>query len=270
MRLKSYLKLLYRFARIRFFDWTAYRFSFLLGLLMRIAFLMVWLVFWTVVFLRKPTLAGWTWEEIVVLSGFSSMQLGFFGAFFTGFWGISRAFLGGGILEKYLTRPTNPLFCIVLEGFIRYNAFASILVGAATIWFATSQFGLHFTLWQLMLSFTMCFIGELAFCIMFGVIGCLTPFIGKVESLLAFLSWFDTDFTTYPLDSIQRNARLFLTFGIPTMFLSTFPTMILTNKMSLPQALEMTGWLVVLFIFWSLVLGFAWRKALRRYESFGG
>ncbi|KXT93504.1 ABC-type multidrug transport system, permease component [Streptococcus mitis] len=86
------------------------------------------LLFLNVIFQHIPSLEGWTFQEIAFIYGFSLIPKGFDHLFFDNLWALGQRLVRKGEFDKYLTRPINPLFHILVETF-QIDALGELLVG---------------------------------------------------------------------------------------------------------------------------------------------
>jgi ABC-2 type transport system permease protein len=222
-----------------------------------------------VIFSHTDLLGQWTLGEMIVLLGFSNLWLATFIGIFEGLWELPGKVVGGQRLEIYLTRPINSLYALICEEFMRYSMFENLTIGIILILIAKVVMGVHATVFSVFLSFFVLFCGVGAFCMLGGTIGCLSFFVGPVSEILRIIDLFDS-FTRFPLNELEKYARIFLTFGVPSIFLSTYPSMIFLEKLTTREIWSVTALSVVMFLFWAIALSAVYRKALRSYQSFGG
>ena len=90
------------------------------------------LLFLNVIFQHIPYLEGWTFQEIAFIYGFSLIPKGLDHLFFDNLWALGQRLVRKGEFDKYLTRPINPLFHILVETF-QIDALGELLVGGILI-----------------------------------------------------------------------------------------------------------------------------------------
>ncbi|MDU4338725.1 MAG: ABC-2 family transporter protein, partial [Streptococcus mitis] len=101
------------------------------------------LLFLNVIFQHIPSLEGWTFQEIAFIYGFSLIPKGFDHLFFDNLWALGQRLVRKGEFDKYLTRPINPLFHILVETF-QIDALGELLVGGILL--ATTVSSIAWTL----------------------------------------------------------------------------------------------------------------------------
>ena len=75
------------------------------------------LLFLNVLFSTHPSLEGWTFQEIAFIYGFFFDSQGIWTISFDNLWALGQRLVRKGEFDKYLTRPINPLFHILVETF---------------------------------------------------------------------------------------------------------------------------------------------------------
>lgn len=265
----KHLKVTYAFGRIHLANILEYKTPFFLQLFLTICYSLFWLVFWQVIFSHTTLLGQWSLKDMIVLLGFSNLWLAIFIGVYYGLWELPGKIVQGQRLEIYLTRPVNSLYALICEEFMKYSGFENFTIGIALIIVAKIYLGVQSSVLSVILSFFALFCGVTAFCMLGGTIGCLSFFVGPVSELLRVIDLFD-EFTRFPLNELERYGKIFLTFGIPSILLSTYPAMIFLEKLSGRQMWEVLLLSFGLMVFWILALSLVYRKALKSYQSFGG
>ncbi|MBU7044462.1 MAG: ABC-2 family transporter protein [Theionarchaea archaeon] len=268
-RFSKHLKVTLAFGKIHIANMFVYKTPFFLQMILTIGYAFFWIVFWRVIFSKTDILGQWTLGDMIVLLGFSNLWLAIFIGVYEGLWELPGKIIGGERLEIYLTRPINSLYALVCEEFMRYSGFENLIVGLILIITAKVSMGVECSILSLLLSFLVLFLGVSAFCMLGGTIGCLSFFVGPMSSVLHIIDLFD-EFTRYPLNELERYAKLFLTFCIPSIFLSTYPSMIFLEKLEYTEIIPVAGIALGLAVFWACVLYVVYNRALRSYQSFGG
>jgi ABC-2 type transport system permease protein len=100
-----------------------------------------------------------------------------------------------------------------------------------------------------------------------GCLAMLTFWWGDVSRLQS-LFGLTGEFERYPLTLFPLGLRRFLTWIIPIGLISTYPVLVYLGR-----AEAMSPYLALaaaLAAVWGLIFFLAWRRALARYESFGG
>jgi ABC-2 type transport system permease protein len=265
----KYIRVTAAFGRIHIANILEYKTPFLLQLFLTICYSLFWIIFWEVIFSQTSVLGQWTLGDMIVLLGFSNLWLAIFIGFYYGLWELPSKIAQGQRLEIYLTRPINSLYALICEEFMRYSGFENLTIGFVLILTAKIYMGVQSSIFSSVLSLFVLFCGVSAFCMLGGTIGCLSFFVGPVSELLKVMDLFD-EFTRFPLNELEKYARAFLTFCIPSIFLATYPSMIFLEKLTSTELWSVAGLSVGLMVFWGFALSAVYRRALKSYQSFGG
>jgi len=264
----KYIRIYYDFVRLDILTLMEYKFSFMLMIVLHIINIIIWIIFWNFIFLNIPLISGWSFNEMIILTGFSTSWLGIFGTFLVTFARLPDKIVNGLSLERYLCRPVNVVFGLLGEDVQIRNVFPQLTVGILTIIIGSQAINSYILPLNVLISFVTLLLGDIVISLIYGSLACLSFFVGKVDTT-SFLHSF-IKFTQFPLDTIAGNIKLILTFGIPSIFLSTYPTMILIGKLSAEYTLQILLILSILIVFWLFLFCTLWRIGLRRYQSGGG
>ena len=86
------------------------------------------ILFLRVLFAHIPNLQGWSFGQIAFIYGYSLLPKGIDHLFFDNLWAVGQRLVRKGEFDKYLTRPLNPLFHVLVETF-QVDALGELLVG---------------------------------------------------------------------------------------------------------------------------------------------
>lgn len=258
----KYLKIYWKLVRFSASLEMEYRFSFLLEIFVEVAYFIVTLLGMRVIFWNVSEVAGWNYNQLLVLMGinmvFSETVLGF--AFIFNLRDLPNKIAQGG-LDIVLTKPLNSQFAVSLWR-PYFAMFPSILAGILTSYIGFRDSGITFNP-QMILPFLFIF-----FC---GII--MAYAIGMIVSTLSM--WF-INATPLPMlaqqflfmaknpSSVFTGAwKVFFMTALPIAFMVSFPASTLLGKLTnwwLPASL------VLALIFLKLSNVF-WLFALKRYSS---
>jgi len=222
-----------------------------------------------VIFSRVSLLADWTLGEVIILTSFSNIGWALYNMFLEGFYSASDKVISGDRLERYLTKPVNALFAILFEDVNPLNGLTQLLIGVFIMILAVQFYQINIKPMSILISFLVLLIGWLTLSLIYGTVQFLSFWTGRTKGVMRFLVAFD-EYTLYPLDKIDRSVKFFLTWGIPIIFLSTHPTLILVGKLDIYNSLNVLLTVSLLFVVWLIIFQFCWHMGLKRYESYGG
>jgi ABC-2 type transport system permease protein len=98
------------------------------------------------VFQQVSGIAGWGFEQILFLFGFSLIPRGLDHMFTDQLWELARKLIQRGEFFKYLVRPIHPLFYLVSERFFYPDGLGEIAAGIAIALYAASHLAIQMTL----------------------------------------------------------------------------------------------------------------------------
>ncbi len=87
----------------------------------------VWLIF-----ARAPKIAGWSFQEILLLYGFSLLPMSLFNMISINLYWFSDAYIVMGKFDQVLTRPLSSMFQVLFEKF-RLEAVGDTALGLAIV-----------------------------------------------------------------------------------------------------------------------------------------
>ncbi len=266
-----------QYAKVR----VSYRADFLIGLATSVAASVFSLGFVLVLFSKVPRLAGWRFEEVLFLYGFSLIPFGLFNVLSPNLYDFGSTYIIEGKFDRVLLRPVGSLFQVMFESF-RIESLHEVAFGLLLVAWAARRLGLHWSAGG---------IGLLAiFSLCGGVI-----YISVFMLLTTVSFWFEDRigvhppvwnliaFGRYPLPIYNGLIQFILSWIIPFGFATFYPSVrllapALANSPALwtgargwgTPALQHYGSLVPVVAAASLGLALlAWSLGVRRYSSTG-
>ena len=254
-----------------------YRFDFAMGMVGLTIYQIGSFVLLLLVFTQIKAIGDYTFEEILLLYGFSQIIRGIDHIYNDNMWSVAWNSVKDGRFILYLIRPINPITYIVMER-VQFDGFGEILLGAILFCYAKAKLGLVFG-WQGVV--VLCFFILTGLLIYFAIkLLCVAAAFWTVSSgELMTMVYEVNSFTKYPLDFYQSGGLKFLlTYVLPFALVSYFPMVyFLRDKQFLSQILgfnlaskevlvAFVGVVSLVFFLISLAI---WRVGLRRYEPTG-
>lgn len=178
------------------------------------------MVFW-VLFHSIPTLAGWSFAEIIFIYGFYLLAVSPAQLFFDHIWGL-RFELVEGTFVKYYFRPMNMMFYFMSD-VVDLKGFAQVVLGIGTLIYASIQLGMVWTpgklgLLLLLLGGASMVVTSLLMIAAFSSFWVLYSF-----SILA-LAFRLREFSQYPTTIFDGVFRFLFTYIIPIGFVAFYPS----------------------------------------------
>jgi ABC-2 type transport system permease protein len=243
---------------------VSYRADFLIGLATSIAATIFAFGFLFILFTKIPRLAGWRFEEVVFLYGFSLIPFGLFNVVSMNIYEFGSNYIIEGKFDRVLLRPVSSLFQVVFEAF-RIESLHEVLVGLAAVAWASRQLGLE---WPA---------GDVALLIVFGVSGAVI-YLSVFLMLTSVSFWFEDRigiappvwnliaFGRYPLTVYSGFIQFVLSWIIPFGFASFYPTVRLLGREEFRAYAPLVPVMAAVFFTLALVV---WGRGVRQYASTG-
>lgn len=241
-----------------------YKADFTLGFLSQLINLIFSVAFISLLFTQVENIRGWTFNEILLLTGFSGLILNLHHVFLFTLYKLGESYIISGKLDRYFVRPLNMLFQV----FARYIAddnISKFLANMMIITYAWNQLGLTLTPLKMLYGLTAVFSGVMIIGAIFLVFATTAFWTGRSQAVF-WLFFRISDFRKYPYNIFSQPIQLLLVTLVPIAFTSFFPTTYL---------LDMTQWrpwqlasLIVGPIFYIGSYKF-WKFGLSRYSSTG-
>ena len=231
--------------------------GFLLGQLTNMLFLFI-------VFSQIPGLMGWTLEQVIFIYGFSLIPKGLDHLFFDNLWSIGHFTVRKGDFDKYLTRPINPLFHVMVEK-LQIDALGELLMGIALICITMPSVSIEWSVTKVLLILlvipfaTMIYVG-------IKTATAAIAFWTKRSGNVTFMFYMVNDFAKYPVTIYNNFVKTVITYIIPFAFTAFYPAnYILTGE----NPLFNIGFTVVISIVIMTIGVCIWNKGIKAYESAG-
>ncbi len=225
---------------------------------------LTWAVFFSlivlVIFQRTKTVAGWTLNEMLVLTATSFLTYSIHAVFATSLSELPQQ-IRLGTLDFVVTKPVDSQFWVSSRRF-SFDRVADIFVqGSVIAWFGSKITPAPDALqWAGFVWLLLCGVA-----IFYGItllLMTLSIYFVRVDNLWV-LGEMVFDVSRYPLEIFPRLTQRIMLFGLPLGAVAYVPTMILRTGWS-PQLLAIgTSWAVFMLVATRLF----WRRALRDYSS---
>ena len=263
-KIKRMLKIHRIFMAQEFKRMMEYKGDFIVGV---IGFFLVQLsnlMFLWIIFGQIPNLAGWSVNEVVFIYGLSLIPQGIDHFFFDNLWSIGYFTVRKGDFDKYLTRPVNTLFHVLVEK-IQIDALGEFIMGVALVCASVPNLQ---TEWDVFRILAMIFMIPFITLIFTGVktITASVAFWTKRSGNVIYMFYTFSEFAKYPATIYNRFVQNIITYIIPFALTSYFPALFILKgenpmfNLGMPvlasAVLMGTGVLV-------------WHRGIRAYESAG-
>lgn len=222
------------------------------------------LMFLWIIFANIPNLMGWTIEQIVFIYGFSLIPKGIDHLLFDNLWSIGYFTVRKGDFDKYLTRPINPLFHVMVEK-LQIDALGELIMGIALIGVTLPSLSIDWSVTKVLLIIivipfaTMIYVG-------IKTATAAIAFWTKRSGNIIYMFYMVNDFAKYPVTIYNNFVKAVITYIIPFAFTAFFPAnYILTGE----NPLFNIGMTFVIALAIMVIGVFVWNKGIKAYESAG-
>lgn len=239
-----------------------YRLDCIVGIFSQLLTQIVELVFLYITFQNTEILAGWNFNQVLLLYGITMISIGIADTVFDALYEIGPKYIKDGELDKILLRPVHPLISII---------------GSSKEFTSIGYFGLGLTMTTIMLvKLAIPITVELIFKIVFfSIVG--AAIVGGIMVILSISSFWTyrsneviwTFFRTYtlaqyPIDIYNKFVKILITMILPFAFVAYYPTASYLGFE--PYMIYLSP--VIAIIIWIIAVK-VWNLALRKYRSTG-
>lgn len=241
-----------------------YKADFLTGAISFLIDQAVGIAFLFIIFSQIPQLAGFSFEQIVFIYGFSQIPKGIDHLLTDNLWCVGYFIVRKGDFDKYMTRPINPLFHVIAETF-QIDAVGELVVGIGLMISVAGQVNLYITPLSVIL-----FIISIPFAaLIYTAIKIGTSAIAfwvKSSGYLIQMLYGMNEFAKYPTTIYSNVVKVIVTFIIPFAFTGYYPSLyFLTGENPL---FNIGGTVLISLVFFGISL-LIWNKGIKAYESAG-
>lgn len=249
-----------QYAKVR----VSYRGDFFISLATSFAATIFALAFVVVLFQKVPQLAGWRFEEVLFLYGFSLVPYGLFNVLSLNLYDFGNDYIIEGKFDRVLLRPVSSLFQVLFQTF-RIEALQEVATGVYCMGWAAHRLHLAWTP------------GKVALLLFFGL--CAAVIYVSVFLILTTVSfWFEDRigihppvwnliaFGRYPLSIYSGAVQFFLCWVIPFGLASFYPSVRLLGRTVTPEYTAFVPVVAAAFLTLAIAL---WNFGSRHYASTG-
>jgi ABC-2 type transport system permease protein len=249
-----------QYAKVR----VSYRGDFFISLATSFAATIFALSFVVVLFNKVPQLAGWRFEEVLFLYGFSLIPYGIFNIISLNLYDFGNNYIIEGKFDRVLLRPISSLFQVLFETF-RIESLQEVATGVFCMWWATRHLGLAWTPAKVAMLF---FFGLCAGIIYISVFLILSTVSFWFEDRIGVHPpvWNVMAFGRYPLSIYSGVVQFFLCWIIPFGLASFYPSVRMLGRTISPQYAPLVPVVAVVFLTFAISL---WNFGTRHYSSTG-
>jgi ABC-2 type transport system permease protein len=226
-------------------------------------------LFWTswsivpivVVFGGRTAIAGWTFEEALVVVGWFTLMKGVLeGAVNPSLSAVVDA-IRKGTLDFVLLKPADAQFLVSTTRFAPWRA-ADVLGGLVLFAVAFHRMGRVPSAGAVATSALLLACATLVLYSLWILVVSAAFFVVRVDNLsFLFVSIYDA--ARWPVDVFRGALRLFFTFVVPLALMTTYPALALLGKLDAAHAAEALG----VALAFAVVARLAWLRSIGHYTS---
>lgn len=256
------IKIYFSLLKASFKELLIYRVDCMVGIVSQLLTQLVEIIFIWIVFQNTDNLAGWTFEQMLLLYGITLLSVGIADFCFSSLYEIGPKYIRNGEFDKILLRPVHPLISIL---------------GSTKEYTSLGYFGLGLVLTIVMmikLSIVVT-IGLIFKIVFFSIVGAII--IGAINTIFSISSFWTYrsneviwsfykmyTFAQYPIDIYSGFIKILITVILPFAFVAYYPTM---SYLRMNQYMIYVSPIVAI-ILWGIAVK-VWNFALNRYRSTG-
>jgi viologen exporter family transport system permease protein len=249
-----------QYAKVR----ISYRGDFFISLITSFAATIFGLAFVIVLFQKVPQLAGWRFEEVLFLYGFSLIPYGLFNVISTNLYDFGNNYIIEGKFDRILLRPISSLFQILFETF-RIESLQEVATGIFCIGWASRHLHIGWPAWKIAMFL---FFAACAGVIYISVFLILTTASFWFEDRIGVHPpvWNVIAFGRYPLSIYSGGVQFFLCWVIPFGLASFYPSVRMLGRTVTPEYAPVVPVVAAAFSAMAVSL---WKLGTRHYSSTG-
>src|ERR1700679_2778859 len=249
-----------QYAKVR----VSYRGDFFISLATSFAATMFSLSFVVVLFNKVPQLAGWRFEEVLFLYGFSLIPYGIFNIVSLNLYDFGNNYIIEGKFDRVLLRPISSLFQVLFETF-RIESLQEVATGVFCMWWASKHLGLAWTPAKFAMLFFFGFCAAIIYISLFLLLSTVSFWfedrIGVHPPV-----WNVIAFGRYPLSIYSGAVQFVLCWIIPFGLASFYPSVRILGRTVSPAYAPLVPVVAVVFLGMAVML---WNFGSKRYSSTG-
>lgn len=259
--MKRYLRLYLYFLQFSFSKAMEFRIDFTFRIVMDVIYYAVNIMFFKVLYLHTPLIAGWNQEQMMVfVSSYIFVDAISMTVFSSNMWWLPF-YINKGDIDYHLIRPISPLFFLSLKEFSA-NSFLNLIIAAGLFTYSLMSYSGEFSTLDVLLLMGLLINGALIYycCQMLMIIP-----VFWTQSAKGFMDLFySMGIAMERPDRIFKGwPRIIFTILLPFCLIASFPARLFLEKFDWFTFIHLV--LVTVGIWFVMI--FTWRKGLKAYSS---
>lgn len=240
-----------------------YRIDFIVGMISQLLTQAVELIFIWIVFQNTKTLAGWTFDKLLLLYGITMLTISIVDFLFDSIYDIGPKYIKDGDFDKLLLRPIHPLISVMGDT-KTFTVFGYMLVSLILIISMLIKLQINITFILIVKIMLFAFSGAIIIGSIMLMLS-ITSFYTYKSNEIIWSVYKIYTFAQYPIEIYNKFIRILITIILPFAFATYYPTL---NYLNMEN-----GWLMYLSpLVASIFLIIAvkiWNWGLTKYRSTG-
>lgn len=265
MKFKEYLSLWKELTKLNVKTWMEYRADFFIGIFAMFISNLTTIIFFWVLFQNIVQMNGWTFWQLVFLSGLAALAVGIWHAFLVGLapWRVER-YIRRGDFDRILVRPVNSFIYLIISN-MDDDGFGDLFAGLLIVYIGATMSGILFNPTNILLLSIFMFGAVLILFSLTILISSLCFWIVK-SGAIGDIIWVLLRFIDFPLDVYNPLITFILTFIVPIAFINYYPAQLFLGKGLYTQAAYVTPLIGIVFF---IIAYKFWKFAVKNYTSTG-
>ncbi|MCI5838968.1 MAG: ABC-2 family transporter protein [Peptoniphilaceae bacterium] len=263
MKLKKYWDIYLKTFKLNLKSLMIYDVDFIIGIFAMLIKTLINFSVILIIFNVVSNINGWTFEQMLFLYGFSTTSFAIWHCFFINTITIPY-YIKTGEFDRFLTKPFNPLFLILIEGFDE-DGRSELLFGLIISIISILNLHLYSPLILILPPlWLVCSLIYAAISIILSTVSFFTIDNVDITDLTLQLN----EFSKYPINIFGKFLMALFTIVFPIGFASYYPSLIFIEKFTSTNI-----FFVFITFFYSIIFFivsiFIWMKCLKKYTSSG-
>lgn len=238
--------------------------NFLIGILAFLIIQIGGLLFIQILYKNTNSIDEFNVYQMLALYGFSQITRGIDHFYSDYLWSFASNGVIQGVYDKYLVRPLNPLFQIIIEK-VQFDAIGEIIVGISLFFYSLKELKININLILILKIIFFIFIGVIVYTCIKIIATSSVFYIKKGFSILNAV-YSISNFAKYPITIYPSIMQMVLTYLFAYSLTSYYPVKyILIESLNISALIKILSVVIFLIIITKIV----WKQGEKRYESSG-
>lgn len=256
-----YFKLYIHFLQFSISKALQFRFDFTLRIFMDIVFYIVNILFFKIIYLHVPSLAGLTEAQMMIfIASYLTLDAFIMTFLANNMWWLPT-YINRGDLDYYLVRPVSILFFLSLRD-IAVNSFINLIMAAGILFYSFMQYQESIPLINYIYYAVFLVTGSILYYSV-RMIFIIPVFWMHTSRGLDDLFYGIEQTMQRPVDIFSGKFKKFLTTIIPLGVIVSYPVKMLWATSPLPLMLHM---IIIVIVFW-IIFKLSWQLGMKNYSS---